>query len=268
MSSYYGKKIRMERILNRKTGNTVIVPMDHGVTVGPIEGLDNMGKVVDQIAEGGANAVIGHVGLPMYGHRGYGKDIGLLLHINGSNMLSTQKDNKVLVNTVEEAIKFGADGISLHINIGGADDSAMLSMLGGISRECRKWGMPLLAMMYPRGENIKNETDVEVVKVVARLGAELGADIVKTSWTGDPDSFKEVIKGCPAPVIIAGGAKRGIMGILETTEQAMSVGAKGVAYGRNIWQYENPTLITKAITLIVHEKYTAEEAIKETKITI
>jgi len=157
--SYYGKAIRMERIVDRKTKHSIIVPMDHGVTVGPIMGLDDLGKVVDMVAEGGANAVIGHVGLPMYGHRKYGKDIGLILHLNASTALSTAKDNKVMVNSVEEAIKFGADAVSIHINIGGKDDSDMLTLLGNVSKECRTWGMPLVAMMYPRGENIKNEKE-------------------------------------------------------------------------------------------------------------
>lgn len=258
----------MERIVNRENGRTIIVPMDHGVTVGPIEGLDKMGEVVDRVAEGGANAVLGHVGLPMYGHRKRGKDVGLILHLNGSTNLSTAKNNKVMVNTVEEAIKFGADAVSIHINIGGQDDSEMLSLLGNVSKECRHWGMPLLAMMYPRGENIQDEYDVEVVKVVARIGAELGADIIKTNWTGDIDSFKEVVKGCPAPVIIAGGAKKGTRGILETTADAIQAGAKGVAYGRNIWQSKETTLLTKAICLIVHKDYTVEEAIQTTKLNV
>ncbi|MBD3352871.1 MAG: fructose-bisphosphate aldolase [Candidatus Lokiarchaeota archaeon] len=268
MSSYYGKAIRMERITNRKTGKTIIIPMDHGVTVGPIKGLDDMGKIVDLVAEGGANAVLGHVGLPLYGHRQYGKDIGLILHLNGSSILSTSPNNKVLVNTVTDAIKFGADAVSVHINIGGRDDSEMIQILGGISRECREWGMPLLAMMYPRGENIENERNPEHIKIVTRIGAELGADIVKTPWTGDIDSFREVVKGCPAPVIIAGGAKQGTKEILETTELAMDAGAKGVAYGRNVWQSSNVTKLTHAIALIVHEGYPAEDAIKELKIKV
>lgn len=268
MSSYIGKKIRLERITNRETGNTIIVPMDHGMTVGPIAGLSDMGNMVDLVAEGGANAVLGHVGLPLYGHRQRGKDIGLILHLNASSVISTDKDNKVLVNTVEEAIRLGADGVSIHINIGGKDDSQMVKILGDISRWCRKWGMPLLAMMYPRGENIQDETYVENVKIVTRIGAEMGADIVKTTWTGDPDSFKEVVKGCMAPVVIAGGEKKGIIGILETTEQAMSVGARGVAFGRNIFQAEDPTLLTRAIALIVHEKCTVEEAIRETNLKV
>jgi predicted phospho-2-dehydro-3-deoxyheptonate aldolase len=262
MSGWFGKKIRMERIVDRKTKRSLIIPMDHGVTVGPIEGLDDMGKMVDLVAEGGANAVIGHVGLPLYGHRGYGKDIGLILHISGSTFLSVQKNYKVEVNTVQEAIKIGADAVSIHVNIGGADDAAMLETLGRVARECREWGMPLVAMMYPRGENIKKENDVEVVKVVARIGAELGADIVKTNYTGDPDSFKLVVKGCPAPVIIAGGSTISSVELLNMTKDAIGAGAAGVAYGRNVFSSKNPTNLTRALALIIHQDFEVDEAIR------
>ena len=237
MSGWIGKKIRLERIMDRKTKRTLIVPMDHGITVGPVKGLEDLGHTVDMVAEGGANAVLGHVGLPIYGHRGYGKDIGLIIHINASNILSTEKNNKVLVNTVEEAMKIGADAVSIHINIGGKDDSKMLEILGLVSRKCREWGMPLLAMMYPRGENITDDTDVNNVKMVARVGAELGVDLIKTNWTGDIDSFKEVVKGCPAPVIIAGGSEKSVLDVLTMTKEAIAAGAAGVAYGRNIFGF-------------------------------
>ncbi|MFX0072392.1 MAG: 2-amino-3,7-dideoxy-D-threo-hept-6-ulosonate synthase [Candidatus Hermodarchaeota archaeon] len=264
MSGYIGKSIRLERIRNRETGKMVIVPMDHGLTVGPIKGIENnLGDIVNKIALGGANAVLGHIGIPLYAHRGYGPDIGLILHLSGSTSLSPMSNYKVLVNTVLEAVKLGADGVSLHINIGTQSDPEMLEILGSVSRECREFGMPLLAMMYPRGENIEDEYDVEVVKIAARVAAELGVDIVKTNWTGDPDSFKEVVKGCMAPVIIAGGEKMGTKGILEITKQSIEVGGAGVAYGRNVFQAEDPTKFVRALSLIVHYNYDVEEAINE-----
>lgn len=257
----------MERIMNRENKRTIIVPIDHGLTVGPIKGIENnLGDVVNKIALGGANAVLGHIGIPLYAHRGYGPDIGLILHLSGSTSLSPEANYKVLVNTVLEAVKLGADGVSLHINIGTKSDPEMLETLGSVSRECREFGMPLLAMMYPRGENIKDEYNVDVVKIAARVAAELGADIVKTNWTGDPDSFKEVVQGCMAPVIIAGGEKAGIREILEITKESVDVGGAGVAYGRNVFQAEDPTKFVRALYLIVHENYDVDEAIKETKL--
>jgi len=241
--------------------------MDHGLTLGPIKGIErNLGEMVNKIALGGANAVLGHIGIPLYGHRGYGPDIGLILHLSGSTSLSPESNYKVLINNVLEAVKLGADGVSLHINIGTKSDPEMLEILGNVSRECREFGMPLLAMMYPRGENIDNEYDVAVVKIAARVAAELGADIVKTNWTGDPDSFKEVVVGCMAPVIIAGGVKASVRELLEVTKQSIEVGGAGVAYGRNVFQAEDPTKVVKALYLIVHKNYEVSEAIREIKI--
>ena len=267
MSGYIGKSIRMERIMNRANGKSIIIPMDHGLTVGPIKGIENnLGEIVNKVALGGANAVLGHIGIPLYAHRGYGPDIGLILHISGSTSLSPMSNYKVLVNTVLEAVKLGADGVSLHINIGTQSDPEMLEILGRVSRECREYGMPLIAMMYPRGENIDDEYDVEVVKIAARVAAELGVDIVKTNWTGDPDSFKEVVRGCMAPVIIAGGEKVGLRGILEITKKSIDVGGAGVAYGRNVFQAEDPTKVVRALYLIVNKNYDVEEAIREAKL--
>ncbi len=267
MSGYIGKNIRMERIMNRENGKSIIIPMDHGLTVGPIKGIENnLGEMVNKVALGGANAVLGHIGIPLYAHRGYGPDIGLILHISGSTSLSPMSNYKVLVNTVLEAVKLGADGVSLHINIGTQSDPEMLETLGSVSRECREYGVPLLAMMYPRGENIDDEYDVEVVKIAARVAAELGADIVKTNWTGDPDSFKEVVRGCMAPVIIAGGEKAGIREILEITKQSIDVGGAGVAYGRNVFQADDPTKVVRALYLIVNKNYEVDEAIREAKL--
>ncbi len=263
VSKMIGKGIRLERIINRDTGKTVIIPMDHGVTIGPCEGLLDMGKTVDLVAQGGANAVLGHIGLPLHGHRGYGKDVGLILHLSSSTTLAPDPNRKVLTGSVEQAIKFGADAVSVHINVGAADESKMLIDLGYISQKCMEWGMPLLAMMYPRGPNIKDPCDVKVVKHAVRIAAELGVDIIKTNYTGDAKSFKEVVDGAMGvPVVIAGGAKGSDMETLEMVEGAIKAGAAGVAMGRNAFQHKSPAKLVKAVCEIVHEGKTAKEAAK------
>ncbi len=258
----FGKGIRIERILDRNTGKTVIVPMDHGVTVGPIVGLINMGDTVDRVAEGGANAVVGHLGLPLHGHRKYGKDIGLILHLSASTSLSPDPNNKVLVNTVQNALKMGADGVSVHINIGAENEADMLRDLGRTAVECMEWGMPLLAMMYPRGPKIRDDKDLEGVKLAARVAAELGADIAKVPYTGSADTFAEVVEGCPIPVVIAGGSKVSDKQTLEMIKGAMDAGAAGISMGRNVFQHEHPELLVKAASAIVHDGATVEEAME------
>jgi len=264
--SQIGKAIRLERIMNRKTKKSLIVPMDHGVTLGPVPGLIDMQDMINKVAEGGANAVLGHIGLPLYGHRRYGRDIGLILHLMGSSKLSPNPNNKVMVMTVEEALIIGADAVSVHINIGDDNEAEMMQLLGSVSRQCMKWGMPLVAMMYPRGRKVKSEHDVEAVKLVARIGAELGADIVKTNYTGDIDSFSEVVKGCPAPVVIAGGPKADTQeDILKMVWEAIQAGGAGASIGRNVFQAPDPTKMVRALYRIVHEGWDVEEAKKELK---
>jgi fructose-bisphosphate aldolase/2-amino-3,7-dideoxy-D-threo-hept-6-ulosonate synthase len=138
----------------------------------------------------------------------------------------------------------------------------MLEDLGTVAVECLEWGLPLLAMMYPRGAKIEDENDVEVVKHAARVGAELGADIIKCPYTGSPETFREVVEGCLAPVVIAGGSKTSDEETLRMIEGAMKAGGIGISMGRNAFQHENPAKLVRAACAIVHEGMPANEALK------
>ena len=264
--SEIGKRIRLERIIDRRSKRTVIVPMDHGLSMGPISGLEDMASIVNKIAAGGANAVVLHKGIVRAGHRGYGKDIGLIIHLSGSTSLGPDPDSKVPVATVEEAIGLGADAVSVHVNVGASNEPEQLRSLGDTAKTCGSWGMPLFAMMYPRGPKIKDRHAPEAVAHAARVGAELGADIIKTVYTGDPSTFKEVVRGCPVPVVIAGGPKMDTpQDVLKMASDAMKVGAIGVSIGRNIFQHHDPTAMTKALARIVHEEAPIDRAMRELK---
>jgi len=237
--------------------------MDHGVTVGPIPGVNDMNKAVDNVGKGGANAIIVHKGIVRAGHRESGKDIGLIIHMSASTVMSPDPTGKVPVCTVEEAIKLGADGVSIHINLGAPSDDVMLANFGEVSRTCMEWGMPLIAMLYPRGDKIASEFDVKFVKHAARVGAEIGADIVKVNYTGSPQTFEQVTSGCPVPVVIAGGEKlESDKDLLDMVECAIKAGAAGVSIGRNAFQHTNPTRMVAAISRIVHEGASANEVAK------
>jgi class I fructose-bisphosphate aldolase len=237
--------------------------MDHGVSNGPIKGLLDLKKIIAEVAKGGANAIVIHKGLVGSGHRGRGKDVGLIIHMSASTSLSPDPNAKMLVCSVEEAIKLGADAVSIHVNIGAEEEKIMLQDFGEVSKTCMEWGMPLLAMVYTRGPKIKDEYDPQVVKHAARLGAELGADLVKVSYTGCPESFREVVEGCFVPVVIAGGPKMETdRDILEMVKGSIEAGGAGVSIGRNAFQHENPSLIVKAISSIVHKNATVEDALE------
>ncbi|MCW4001680.1 MAG: 2-amino-3,7-dideoxy-D-threo-hept-6-ulosonate synthase [Candidatus Bathyarchaeota archaeon] len=252
-----GKRRRLRRIL-RDDNRTVIVPMDHGVTVGPVAGLVDMQGIVNKLLQGGVDAFVLHRGVAKHVDTGM---VGLIVHLSGITELGPDPHNKVQVCTVEEAVRIGADAVSVHVNVGAKQEDKMLAKLGRVVDECDRYGVPLLAMMYPRGPKIKNRHAVDVVAHAARLGAELGADIVKTDYTGSVETFKEVVLGCFVPVIIAGGPKlETVQEVLQMTFNARKAGGAGLSIGRNVFQHENPTKMVKALSAIVHQDASVEEA--------
>jgi fructose-bisphosphate aldolase/2-amino-3,7-dideoxy-D-threo-hept-6-ulosonate synthase len=256
-----GKTIRLRRIFDQKSGRTVIVPMDHGVSLGPGKGLTDMRATVDRIAEGGASAIVIHKGLVPYVGPSVGSRLGLIVHISASTSRSPDPNHKVLVADADSAFALGADAVSIHCNIGGDNEDGMISDFGAVSDRCMELGVPLLAMVYPRGKNVKNSFDVDLVKHCARLAAELGADVVKTNYTGTVDSFKEVVKGTPIPVVIAGGPKaKSDQDVLTMVQEAVQAGAKGVSIGRNVFEHDDIAHMTRAIGKIVFQGMSAEEA--------
>ena len=256
----FGRDIRLARILNE--GKMLCIPMDHGISNGPIKGLEDIHSVIYECSSAGLTCVLVNKGIIKSMPRP--PNIGIIAHFSASTSIGPTPNRKILIGSVEEAIRLGADAVSLHINIGSKEEPEMLQKLGMISDKCDEWSVPLVAMMYPRGENIKNPHDPEIVAHAARVGAEAGADVVKAVYTGDPASFRRVVRGCPVPIVIAGGPKANTdREILEMCEGAMMAGAKGVTFGRNIFQHKNPPTIVRALYKIIIEKRNVREAMKE-----
>jgi len=218
-----------------------------------------MQLIVDKLLEGEVDAVVLHKGIAKCVDSGR---IGLIVHLSGSTKWSPDPDRKVQVASVEEAERIGADAVSVHINVGAETESEMLNMLGRVADECDDLGMPLLAMMYPRGKEIKNEHAPDLLAHVARLGAELGADIIKTNYTGEIDSFRDIVRGCPVPVVIAGGPKaKETSDVFEMIVGSLIAGGAGVSIGRNVFQAENPTAMAQAISHLVHKGSSVADAL-------
>lgn len=257
-----GKTIRLERILNRKTQRAIIIPMDHGVSVGPINGIIDMRETIVDMANSGVDAVLMHKGLVRCGHRASGRDVGLIVHLSASTSLSPLSNSKTLVGTVEEAVRLGADGVSVHVNLGDTNEREMLADLGKVARSADEWGMPLLAMVYARGPRVDNEYDPALVAHCARVGVELGADIVKVPYTGDMESFSDVVSACCIPVVIAGGARtETTRQFLEMVDNSLKAGGSGLSVGRNVFQHPRRTRLIQALRGLVHEDMPLEQAL-------
>jgi fructose-bisphosphate aldolase / 2-amino-3,7-dideoxy-D-threo-hept-6-ulosonate synthase len=254
-----GKTVRLSRIT--RNGRMLCIPMDHSLAAGPIPGLENSEETINLIARGGATAFLAQKGIM----KALSKPapIGAIIQMSASTSLGMSPNRKVLIATVVESLKLGVDAISIHVNIGGKEESEMLEQLGMVSEQCDAYSIPFIAMMYPRGENIKDPSDPQVVAHVARIGAEAGADIVKTVYTGSPETFREVVRKCPVPVVLAGGGKvDSDEALLRMAQDVMKAGAMGVTFGRNVFGHKNPMLITKALKRVVIDKASVEEAME------
>ncbi|MEW6573625.1 MAG: 2-amino-3,7-dideoxy-D-threo-hept-6-ulosonate synthase [Bacillota bacterium] len=247
-----GKEIRL-RHLFRHSQRLFIVPMDHGVSVGPVAGIEDIGTAVASVAEGGADAVIVHKGLARHVTH-YLKPTGceLIIHLSASTGLAPDPNRKELVSSVEHAIRLGATAVSAHVNLGAKSEAQMLKDLGMLAEGCDLWGMPLLAMMYVRDGTRGSEFDPAKIRHAARVAEEVGADIIKVNYTGSPETFAGVTAAVKVPVVIAGGPKMSSTAeLLEMVADAVQAGAGGVAIGRNVFQDKKPALLSSAIRYIL-----------------
>jgi fructose-bisphosphate aldolase/2-amino-3,7-dideoxy-D-threo-hept-6-ulosonate synthase len=255
----FGKQVRMSRITDN--GRMLCVPMDHSFTIGPVAGLENPEKLIGEVASGGATAFLVHKGIIKSLSKP--SPIGMIMHISSSTNLSPTPNRKMISSSVLEGLRLGADAISVHINMGSKEEPEMLEQLGMVADQCDDYQVPFIAMMYPRGENIKDPADPSVVAHVARVGAESGADIVKTVYTGDVKSFREVVRKCPVPLVLAGGSKvDSDVEVLKLASDVMSAGAIGVTFGRNVFQHRNPRSMVRALRSIVIDRSSVDDAME------
>ncbi len=253
-----GKKIRIQRLLG-EDGRTVIIPIDHGVTSGPLRGLEGLSDVIAELSRGKPRALLLHKGAVMQDLWQPTCDCGLIVHLSAGTELSGSPERKTLVCEVEEAVRLGADGVSVHISLGTEWDTSALDHLASVSRRAAEWGVPLLAMMYVYGAEAAAKQ--KALAHAARVAAELGADLVKVSYHGDPVAFAELVRDCFAPVVVAGGPAVGDgLEMLEAVECAMAAGAAGACIGRNVHQHPRPSAVVRCLNAVVHEGLGAREA--------
>jgi fructose-bisphosphate aldolase/2-amino-3,7-dideoxy-D-threo-hept-6-ulosonate synthase len=248
-----GRSARLDRIGTE--GRYLVVPMDHGITLGAVSGLADIESTIDAVTRGGADAVLTQKGVAPRVHDNK-NDAGYVVHLNGSTVIGPDKNDKRRTGTVEDAIRVGADAVSFHINVGSEHEPDQIAELGALTSTAREYGMPVLAMTYARGHDVRDDDAEQFAQALShavRLGEELGADVVKTAYSGTPGTFEGVVDSTRLPVLIAGGSKGTDEETLSMVRGAMDAGAAGVSMGRSIFQHDQPRKITAAVAAIVHE---------------
>ncbi|MEK6985753.1 MAG: 2-amino-3,7-dideoxy-D-threo-hept-6-ulosonate synthase [Candidatus Thermoplasmatota archaeon] len=227
-----GRSRRLARLAT-PAGSIRMVPLDHGISMGPLPGLADAAATARRLADAGATCFTAHKGL-IPSLAGAVGNAGLLLHLSASTDLGPDPTDKRIVATVEEALPLGCDGVSIHINLGSLGEAQQLEDAGRVAAACDAWGMPLLAMVYPRGPKIKTPSEPALVAHAVRLAYELGADIAKVPYTGSAASFKTVSEAAPIPVLAAGGPEDPTA-FLAAMRGAQKGGARGFSAGRNLF---------------------------------
>jgi len=241
---------RLNRIF-RPDGRALIVALDHGLIDGPKPGLERPGETIAKIVAGGADAVLTSYGIA----RRFARElapVGLILRADGGGTsLGAMDGPGSLFYSVEAALRLGADALAVSAFPGSAKEEATLEMLARTVESAHAWGLPVMGELVPGGFDSPPELrNTAALALSARVGAELGADIIKLPYG---DDFERVTATCFAPVVILGGARRGEeASMLADIAAAVQAGAAGVAIGRNIFQADDPTAMTAAVAAILH----------------
>ena len=242
----------------------VVVPMDHGLTLGAVTGLKDIEATIDAVTRGGADSVLTQKGVADRVH-GNKNGAGYIAHLNGSTAIGPDENDKRTTGSVEAALRAGADAVSFHINVGSKYEREQIEGLGRLTDEAAAYGLPVLAMTYARGPDTAGD-DPEALGHAVRLGEELGADLIKTGYSGDPGSFEHVCASTSRPVLIAGGSPDGDLESLRDVRGAMDAGGAGVSMGRTIFQHDDPERMARAVALVVHEGLSAAEALERAEL--
>ncbi|MVO88515.1 2-amino-4,5-dihydroxy-6-one-heptanoic acid-7-phosphate synthase [Streptomyces sp. p1417] len=249
----FGRGLRLRRLYGGDSGRLLIVPLDHSVTDGPLTAGRTLGDLVGSLAASRVDAVVLHKGSLRAVRPGLFRDTSLIVHLSASTVHAADPNAKYLVATVEEALRLGADAVSVHVNLGSLEERRQIADMAAVAEACDRWNLPLLAMMYPRGPKIDNPRDPELVAHAVTLAADLGADLVKTVYVGDESEMRDLTRAAPLPVVAVGGPRAGDdRQVVAYVEEVLRGGAAGVAMGRNIFQAPDPGALAARLAAVIH----------------
>lgn len=249
-----GKIRRLGRLLVEPKRRCLLIALDHGPWLGPVPGIDRPRAIVQEVLAGGANALLVTPGFARSAWPVISPSVGIVLRVSIALGPSPEAVQETPIATVKTALRMDADALAVSIFFGRGGEVEIMRYLGGLTEECNAYGMPAVAEMMPPEEK---SYDAEAIAHVARIGMELGVDIVKTNYCGDVDSFRQVVASVPVPIIVAGGPMRGgDEDTLQMVREVIEAGATGVALGRRIWQAADPKGMVEKIREIVFPETT------------
>jgi DhnA family fructose-bisphosphate aldolase class Ia len=255
-----GKSVRLASIFRRDTGRTVIVALDHGGIAGPLPGIEKPAEVVRACREGGADAVLATRGVVSASEGEWDRSLAIVLRLTGGFTVLGGRFEEELISSPEAALALGAAAAAVTVKFGHEREGEFTRQASFVADASERWGLPLMIEAMAKGKDMKSG-DPKCILLAARAAQEIGADFVKTCYTGDPDSFRKVVEGCPVPIVILGGEKAETLGeVFSVVHASIQAGGKGIAIGRNIWEHGKTRPVVEAMVGLVHEGWTVKQA--------
>jgi fructose-bisphosphate aldolase/2-amino-3,7-dideoxy-D-threo-hept-6-ulosonate synthase len=242
----------MSRLFVGEKKRCLLSPLDHGGWLGPVRGLDQPTEIVSQVVAGGANAILASPGFLQATAAQIPSNVALVLRVSLTAGLSKQGTQETPIASLETALQFDADAVAVSVFFGRDGDIEIYRWLAELIQACRPVGMPVVAEMMPPGDL---SYDATTIAHAARIGMEIGADVIKTNYCGDPEKFHKVVDSVPVPIIVAGGPKQANEPrIGDFVRDLVRGGAAGVAIGRRVWQSDDPCQLTREIHQALFEE--------------
>jgi class I fructose-bisphosphate aldolase/fructose-bisphosphate aldolase/2-amino-3,7-dideoxy-D-threo-hept-6-ulosonate synthase len=239
-----GRTLRWSRFADPCSRRSLIVPIDHGLTLGPVPGLRNVREVASWIGHPAINGVIAHKGMiARLAQAELLRDVGVMIHLNGSTSVGEQPDTKNLVTSVERAVRLGADAVSIQVNFRSDNHAHNLQLIGRVVDEADRYGLPVLAMIYPAGPPAASPDEaLHLHRHYLRVGFELGVDAIKTAPPADLDDVPALLEGIgeDVAVLFSGGSLASDNCLMTLAKTVAHSTAAGLCVGRNVFQRPDP----------------------------
>jgi fructose-bisphosphate aldolase / 2-amino-3,7-dideoxy-D-threo-hept-6-ulosonate synthase len=270
-----GKQVRLQKIWKHK--RNVLIPFDHANYSGPVPGIEDTLRLTERIASTAADGILITPGVLKHVAPAVG-DLGILLRIDGgfTKYTTEQKDFEEIC-PIEDAVRLGADAVIIFTFLNTEAEATSVRRLGKTATDADHWGVPLVAEILPRtllnnhfGTQMFAPTErtrgdlFDETRTAVRIGAEVGAEVIKTRYTGNVDQFREIVRSAGARVIVAGGPLlgEGDEALLRLAADSVKADADGIIFGRNVWQHPKMEKLIAALCAIVHEEEPLESALK------
>jgi DhnA family fructose-bisphosphate aldolase class Ia len=259
-----GLRLRLNSVINKTDGRSVIIAMDHGAIAGPIAGLIEPAELVKTCIDEHADAILTTKGCLDASVDYWNRQTACIFRLTGGFTLLGGAFQEELIAEPETALAYGAACVAITVKFGHEMEGKFIRQASLAIDRCHMMGLPVMVESLVRGTKDGKPVDPkdpEAIAMAARMAAEIGADLVKTQYTGSIESFERVVAGCPVPVMILGGASQhDPKDIFQDVSDSLEAGGAGIAMGRNIWQQEHTARMVRAMNGLVHGHWSVPEA--------